>query len=367
MVFSRAHWRFRFIMTVDMMEMIVRLTFFLRTYALATCAALTTSYTHAQDAAALNLACSAGPEWCTVFANAFTKTTGVRVNLSVKSTGEVLAQLNAEKANPKLDVWFGGTGDPHLQAAEQDLALEYRSPQLGKLHDWAQAQAKTANYKTVGVYLGVLTFSYNTEIVAKKKIAVPACWKDLLKPEYKKEIQMANPHSSGTAYTAIATIVQLMGEDAAFTYFKQLHPNISQYTRSGSAPVRNAARGENTIGVSFLADIIGEAHSGFPVGGKVPCEGTGYEVGSMTIVKGARNVELAKRFYEWALSPAAQVTAYEAKSYQLPSNTETPPHPLLPNVAEIKLINYDFQKFGTSAMRKRLLDRWDKEVMSTPQ
>jgi iron(III) transport system substrate-binding protein len=322
---------------------------------------------HAQDAGSLNLACSAQIEWCTNLAAGFTKVTNTKVNLVTKSTGEVLAQVTAEKSNPKIDVWFGGTGDPHLQAAEQDLTAEYRSPLLPKLHDWALGQAKASNYKTVGVYLGVLSFSYNTEVIAKKKLAVPQCWSDMIKPEYKKEIQMANPHSSGTAYTALATLVQIMGEDGAFEYFKKLHPNISQYTRSGTAPVRNAARGENTIGVSFYSDIAGEAFAGFPVKGQIPCEGTGYEVGSMSIIKGARNLENAKKFYEWALTPAAQATAYESRGFQLTSNKDTVPHPLVPKTSEVKLINYDFPKFGSIAMRKKLLERWDKEVMSLPQ
>ena len=31
-------------------------------------------------------------------------------------------------------------------------------------------------------------------------------------------------------------------------------------------------------------------------------------------------------------------------------------------MADIKLIDYDFAKFGSSAERKRLLGRWDKEI-----
>ena len=38
-----------------------------------------------------------------------------------KATGEALAQLRAEAANPKTDLWWGGTGDPYLQAAEVGL------------------------------------------------------------------------------------------------------------------------------------------------------------------------------------------------------------------------------------------------------
>ena len=148
----------------------------------------------------------------------FAKSTGIKVNMSLKGSGEALAQLIAERANPKTDVWFGGTGDPHLQAAEQGLSMEYRSAALPQLHAWAQQQAQQSGYKTVGIYSGPLGFGYNTELLAKKKLPVPKSWADLLQPGFKGEIQVANPASSGTAYTMVATLVQLMGEDKAFDY-----------------------------------------------------------------------------------------------------------------------------------------------------
>ena len=249
----------------------------------------------------VNIICSVQAEWCNLMSTVYSKTTGTKVNMTAKGSGEALAQLNAEKANPKTDIWFGGTGDPHLQAAEQGLTLEYKSAQLAQLHPWAQKQAADSKYRTVGVYLGPLGFGYNTELLAKRKLKAPQSWADLLKPELNGEVQMANPASSGTAYTMIATLVQLMGEEKAFEYLKALHPNISTYTRSGTAPVKAAARGETTVSVSFVHDVTTEAVNGFPVGSVTPSEGTGAEVGSMSIVKNGPNTEAAKKFYEWAL------------------------------------------------------------------
>src|SRR5215470_15693916 len=171
----------------------------------------------------LNVICSVQAEWCNLVAVEFEKDTGIKTTMTLKGSGESMAQLAAEKANPKLDVWFGGTGDPHLQAAEQGLTEEYRSPMLAQLRPWAQKQAEQSKYRTVGLYLGVLGLGYNTELLAKKKLAAPACWRDLVKPEFAGEVQMANPNASGTAYTAIATIVQLMGEEEAYKYLKALH------------------------------------------------------------------------------------------------------------------------------------------------
>jgi iron(III) transport system substrate-binding protein len=176
--------------------------------------------------------------------------------------------------------------------------------------------------------------------------------------------ERANPNASGTAYTAIATLVQLMGEEAALKYLAALHKNINNYTRSGTAPIKAAARGETLVSISFVHDVVTEAQAGFPVKGAAPCEGTGYEIGSMSIVKGTRNPENAKRFYDWALTPKAQALAAQAKQYQIPSNVATPVSPLSPKTADVKLIDYDFAKYGQSAERKRLLERWDREVGS---
>jgi len=103
--------------------------------------ALTAGAAQAQDSGQLNVICSVQAEWCNMIQTVFTRSTGIKVNMSLKGSGEALAQLIAEKANPKTDVWFGGTGDPHLQAAEQDITLEYKSASLPQLHVWAQQQA----------------------------------------------------------------------------------------------------------------------------------------------------------------------------------------------------------------------------------
>ena len=280
--------------------------------------------TASQAADKLNVLCAADNDWCEVMRNAFEKETKVEVSMVRKSAGEIFAQIRAEASNPKTDIWFGGTGDPHLQAAEQGLTEEYKSPALAQLYPWAQKQAEQSKYRTVGIYLGVLGIGYNTELLAKKKVTAPACWKDLIKPEFAGEVQMANPNASGTAYTAIATLVQVFGEEEAFKYLKALHKNINNYPRSGVAPVKAVARGETLTSVSFIHDVVTEAQANFPVKSAAPCEGTGYEIGSLSIVKGARNMDAAKKFVDWALTPKAQKIGQDNKQYQIPSNAGTP-------------------------------------------
>ncbi|KAA2237605.1 ABC transporter substrate-binding protein [Salinarimonas soli] len=316
----------------------------------------------------LNLYCSVQVEWCQAVATNFQRDTGIRVNMTQKGSGETLAQIRAEAQNPKGDVWFGGTGDPHLIVAEEGLSEAYQSPRNKELQDWALKQYEAAKGRSVGVYSGAVGFGYNKELLGKKKIAAPACWADLVKPEYKGEIQVANPNSSGTAYVIIATLVQLMGEEKAFDYLKSLNANVNAYARSGTGPIKAVARGETGVSLSFMQDAATEVTAGFPVGYNAPCEGTGYEIGSVSIIKGGRNTDNAKKFVDWALSPEAQKIGYEvAKQYHMPSNKSAPLPPGGPDLTKMKLVNYDFNKYGQASERKRLLERWDREIGSLPR
>jgi len=319
-----------------------------------------------QAAERLNVLCAADNDWCELMRNAFEKESQIEVSMVRKSAGEIFAQIRAEANNPKTDIWWAGTGDPHLQAASAGFTEVYKSPQLDKLQPWAQKQAEISGFRTVGVYAGLLGFGYNPEVLKRKGATPPACWKDLLNPAFKGEVQIPNPNSSGTAYTMIATLVQMKGENEAFAYMKKLNDNVTQYTKSGSAPAKALGRGETGVGMTFQHDLLKETVAGFPVEVVSPCEGTGYEVGSMSIIKGAKNMANAKRFYEFALRADVQSLAAKANALQVPSNKTATVPPRAPRLESIKTINYDFAKYGSEETRKRLLKRWDDEIFSLP-
>ena len=84
--------------------------------------------------------CGVQEEWCRAMVNAFERETGIKVSMTRKSSGEIYAQVKAEAANPRGDIWWGGTGDPHMQAAEEGLTVDYKSPKMSELQDWAVRQ-----------------------------------------------------------------------------------------------------------------------------------------------------------------------------------------------------------------------------------
>jgi ABC-type Fe3+ transport system substrate-binding protein len=85
------------------------------------------------------------------------------------------------------------------------------------------------------------------------------------------------------------------------------------------------------------------------VGSVTPSEGTGAEIGSMSIVKGARNLEAAKKFYEWALTPAgAAVWRGRQAVPAAQQHAECQGRSANARSFKIKLINYDYAKYGAS-------------------
>lgn len=305
---------------------------------------------------------SPNSSWCQGMAIGFEKASGVKVTVTQKATGELFAQIKAEGANPKGDLWWAGPGDAFLQAAEEGLLETYKSPNLAQLQDWAQREAELSRYRVVGVYGGILALGYNTELFDKKKLPLPKCWKDLLSPAFKGEVMLSNPNSSGTGYLMLASLVQIFGEDEAFRYLKALDANVNQYARSGIGPMSAVIRGETAIGSTVLHGVINEIVRGFPVKPILPCEGVGYEVGSMAIIRGARHLDNAKKFFDWALTPEAQRIGLELKEYAIPTNRSVVLPPQVPSLSDVKLISYDTAKFGSTTERKRLLARWEREI-----
>lgn len=317
--------------------------------------------------ASVNAICSTDQSWCEMAAQAFTRATGIKVAQTHKATGEAAAQLRAEAANPKTDLWWGGTGDPYLQAAELGLLEPYRPAYINDLHSWSVRQYAMTQNRVGGFYTSAIGFGWNTELLKKKKLPEPRCWADLIKPEYKGEIEMSHPASSGTAYTILAGLVQLMGEDQAFEYLKKLHKNITSYTRSGQAQAPNVAKGEVAVGISFIFGFEGWRLNKYPVKTAAPCEGTSYEIGGIALVKGSRNAASARRYYDWLMSPDGQQIGAKANSLQVPANKTFKPDPKIPLLDDVRLIKYDFEKYGKTAERRRLLERWTKEVESLPR
>jgi len=291
----------------------------------------------------------------------FEAETGIKVSFVRLSGGEVVARLEAEKANPQASIWVGAVGLDHITAKGKGLTTPYKSRAAGK----TPTEFKDKEGYWIGLYVGPLTFVTNTKRAAELGITPPASWADLLKPEYKGLIRAPNPNTSGTAYNMITTLRYVFkgDENKVFEYLKKLDANIDQYTKSGSAPGKSVAIGEIPIAVGYAHDQVKLKAGGAPVVINAPKEGTGYELASMSLVAGGKEAVNAKKLYDWIISsPSAQVEF--VKYYVVLVATGAEKHPDALSLKDIKTVKQDFLWDGNPENRARLLKRWEEDIGS---
>ncbi|WP_067138915.1 ABC transporter substrate-binding protein [Oceanivirga salmonicida] len=293
-------------------------------------------------------------------AQEFTKETGIPAEFVRLSSGETLARLKAEKNNMVASVWYGGPVDGIIAADAEGLI----EPYVSKTHGEIKPQFKSGDDgRWTGIYVGYLGFVGNKKVLEEKGIKMPQSWQDLLDPKLKGEIVVAHPGSSGTAYTMLATLVQLMGEDEAMEYFKKLNGQIRQYTKSGTAPGRMVGSGEAAIGITFLHDAIKYQKEGYSdIIIAAPSEGTGYEIGAVALLKNAPNPEAAKKFIDWVLTKEVQEKGQTVGSFQFLTNENAVNPKEADPIKDTKLIKYDFEWAGMN--RKQLVERFTRETSS---
>ena len=191
----------------------------------------------------------------------------------------------------------------------------------------------------------LIGFVTNTEFLKKHNISAPQSWADLLDPVYHGQIEMAYPYTSGTGYTAWATIIQDKGLEKALDWWQLLDKNIHQYTASGTACIARAGLGECAVGIAFSHDIVAKGVGmGYPLVMSFPSEGTGYEVGGVSMIKGARQVEEAQIFIDWCFSEEAQNLF--KKYSRLPVNPKATVAEGAIKLSDINLIDYDAVQMG---------------------
>ena len=157
------------------------------------------------------------------------------------STGVITAKLLAEKANPKADVVMGVAASSLALFDNQGMLQGYAPKNLSAISAKYRDSKNPPHW--VGMDIFGATICFNTVEAKKRIIAAPTSWADLTKPEFKGQIVMPNPASSGTGYFDVIAWLTLFGEKDGWAYMDKLHDNIAQYTHSGSKPCKQAAAG----------------------------------------------------------------------------------------------------------------------------
>jgi iron(III) transport system substrate-binding protein len=308
----------------------------------------------------LVILCTPQEEWCEAARAAFEEASGVNTEYVRLSSGEAVARLEAEGDDPSFDVWFGGPSPGPVAAAESGLIEEYVSPNAAAIGD----EFKDADGLWTGIYVGALGFCSNVDLLEELGAEAPTSYDALLDPAFEDNIAVADQRTSGTAITLGANVVALRGsEEAAIEYFQALDANIFQYTRSGAAPGQMAAQGEIAVAIIFSHDCIAvEETTGVDLELTFPEEGTGFEVGQVSLIANAAHPNAARAFVDWALTAEAQEVAATAHSYQIPTNPDAAIPEQAVSLEDITLAEEYSPAFAEQLAAAGWADRWAEEV-----
>jgi iron(III) transport system substrate-binding protein len=279
-------------------------------------------------------------------------------NLDVKmlrlSTGDISARFMAEKDNMQADLIWGVAATNMLVFKQAGLLEPYAPKGLERVQPLFKD--KTAPPSWVGIDIYVSAFCVNTEVARKKNLPIPTSWADLTKPVYKGEVVMPNPASSGTGYLSVVSVLQRMKEAEGWKYLDALHPNIAEYTKSGSKPCKDAGAGERAIGVSFEYVALKMKKDGAPVQMVLPAEGSGYEIEANALTRKGRTSAAARQFLDWAISDEAM--ALYAKYFGAVAVAGFPVPEGLPR--DITKVVYPNDFDWSAKNRDRILAEWTK-------
>ncbi len=285
-----------------------------------------------------------------LIASEFEKASGIKVEFLPMSSGEVLTRLKAEQANPRTDIWFGGGSDAFIQAKEDGLLLPYVSPNAERVKE----AFKDAEGYWTAVSVVVVGLLANTERLASKGLPVPQTWAELADPAFKNEVIASNPRTSGTAYTSISGMLQLLGEEKGWAYLDALYANVPFLEKSGSTPGTKTVQGEFSVGIVPDPHSIKINNPDAPVVTVFPKDGTLAWPAPAAIVKGTKNPEGAKKFIDWALSPEGQKVLMLATP-RVPV-TDVEPIEGVPDPKALDLVPYDHVRWG--AEREAVLEEF---------
>ncbi len=225
--------------------------------------------------------------------------TGITVNQTFQSFGEIEARVKAEAPNFNADMIIGCGSSTGFMAKKNGWAVPYVSPAWkGVPEVFMDPQG---NWYNVGNFSFLLVG--NKDRLAKAGLTMPKSWKELLDPKWKGEIVMPSPLSSGTANMMRFSFLALYGDTEGWKFLEALDKNIHHYTRSGNAPTDLVGRGEFMLGLTSDENVKKRLDDGYPLIWSVPAEGTGYDGTFALILKGTKKLDAAKKIVDLLGTP----------------------------------------------------------------
>ncbi|QEW06017.1 ABC transporter substrate-binding protein [Nitrincola iocasae] len=272
---------------------------------------------------------SAGPgNLIDQLAKDFTEQTGTQVNVFQSTTGQVMARLESERANPLADVVISASWSSAVALKARGDLLEYVPANADKVPDFLQ----DTHYIAQGVSALAMVWNRNSST------PMPSDWSDLMDSAYENEVTMPDPAQSGAAFQLLTGLLASTGEESTWELMNGLQENgmiVPGPNARALNPVLQGAKSVVFGAVDYIA--LGQQAKGESIEVVFPSSGTVIAPRPMMIMASTQQPDLAKAFVDYVLSEAGQQRVAEV--YLMPARGDI--SALRPTISELNLIQYD--------------------------
>jgi iron(III) transport system substrate-binding protein len=263
--------------------------------------------------------------------DAFTKETGIQVNLvtdteATKTVGlaNTLIEEGAPGRTPRADVFWNNEPVWTTRLAEDGVLERYDSPAA---RDVPAAHRDPAGFWTANGLRARVFIAHAASVKARK----PASYLDLADPAFKDLSALARP-LAGTSLSHLAALRSLIGADAFGKWLRDAAANGAAFASSNGTVAREVGRGTKAFGFTDTDDFHGRRAAGDPVEVIFPDQGAG-QVGTfvlpitVSLVRGGPHPRNARTLYDWLVSPAAEAALSATDYATTPVRPGTKPGP----------------------------------------
>ena len=296
-----------------------------------------TEKTEAQKPASKSLIvyCPHPVEFINPVVSEFEAKTGISAEVVTAGTGELLKRVEAEQANPLGDILWGGSLS--TVTPKKDLFEVYKSVNEDAVFDYVKnVEGMTTRFTIIPSVIMV-----NTKLIGDIKVEG---YEDILNPALKGKIAFADPAKSSSSFEHLVNMLYAMGKgnpENGWDYVKKLTTALDGKLLSGSSAVyKGVADGEYTVGLTFEEGAAKYVKDGAPVVVVYMKEGVIFKPDTVQIIKGAKNLENARKFIDFVTSKEAQ-TLIANQLVRRSVRPDVPPANGLKQISEINSIKDD--------------------------
>jgi iron(III) transport system substrate-binding protein len=268
---------------------------------------------------------------------AFTKATGIPVQLDDNSTGPLLTQIEASKNNPNWGLLWVDGATAFAGLDQQGLLMKGFEPSVSWNSLGTASLPTDKSYVPTGVTL--------MGIVAYNKAKVPnppSTWQELESSTWKGQLGMNDPSQSGPTFPLIAGVMNYLGGvSAGEKFFSTLKANGLVIHPTNGPTLQALTSGQINLALVQSSAAIGATFTDKNIGIKYLSPATLLPSAIGIDAKASPAVQAeAEKFVEFVLSPAGQKVMQSGDptgdSLYYPVLNGVNPLPSLPSLASVK-------------------------------